>query len=84
MSREFLAFIQSVFPPSHSSQWEACKPNSPSLQSGDGSVHEAQQAHDADRQQQLEVKGLRVLRFMNEQVYREIETVLQTVRTALD
>jgi very-short-patch-repair endonuclease len=49
----------------------------------DGSVHDGQQERDADRQQWLELSDFQVLRFRNEQILNEIESVLQALRAAL-
>jgi very-short-patch-repair endonuclease len=52
----------------------------------DGSVHDEpdQQAHDQARQVYLERLGFQMLRFTNDQVFLSIESVLNTIRLALN
>ena len=45
----------------------------------DGDVHDQQQERDAARTQVLDAYGYRVLRFRNEQVLRELSSVVQTI-----
>jgi very-short-patch-repair endonuclease len=45
----------------------------------DGSVHDEQQDADAERQGYLEAMGLRVLRFRNEQVMRDLLEVARSI-----
>jgi very-short-patch-repair endonuclease len=45
----------------------------------DGSVHEYTQEEDAVRQQFLETLGLRVIRFTNEEVFGQLEAVLEKI-----
>ncbi|MBX3083651.1 MAG: DUF559 domain-containing protein [Anaerolineae bacterium] len=47
----------------------------------DGAIHDHQQAADATRQQELESLGYHVLRFTNDQVFANLETVLTTILT---
>ncbi len=49
----------------------------------DGSVHEYTVAEDAIRQEYLESLGLRVLRFSNDDVWHEIEGVVEIIRAAV-
>ena len=49
----------------------------------DGAAHEHQQDYDSSRTQQLEIEGRRVLRFSNEQVKVNLETVLAEIEAAL-
>ena len=50
----------------------------------DGSIHAepAQAARDAERTEYLQAHGIRVLRFKNDQVEKEIETVLKEIEKA--
>ena len=50
----------------------------------DGSIHAepAQAARDAERTEFLQAHGIRVLRFKNDQVEKEIETVLKEIEKA--
>jgi very-short-patch-repair endonuclease len=48
----------------------------------DGDVHAGQQAYDRQREQQLQARGLRVLRFTNRQVVNQLDEVLHTILTA--
>ena len=45
----------------------------------DGAVHEMQRDYDAERDQVLEVRGLRVLRFTNDEVLRDRGAVLMRI-----
>lgn len=45
----------------------------------DGGIHATQQDADAQRQSALEVLGLQVIRFTNEQVYTQLQDVLATI-----
>jgi very-short-patch-repair endonuclease len=49
----------------------------------DGDVHQYQQEHDAIRQEFLESRGFRVLRFGNEEVLSGIEGVVEGIQAAL-
>ncbi|MDD2893698.1 MAG: endonuclease domain-containing protein, partial [Halothiobacillaceae bacterium] len=49
----------------------------------DGGQHSEQQAYDAKRDQYLSSRGLRVLRFWNNQVLQETETVLTAIWNTL-
>ena len=51
----------------------------------DGSAHdgEAQSAHDLERTQALACLGLEVLRFDNEQVLNDLDSVLRSLRVVL-
>jgi len=50
----------------------------------DGSQHLEQQAYDAERTAFLESKGYRVLRFWNNKVMNDIESVLHAIALALE
>jgi very-short-patch-repair endonuclease len=45
----------------------------------DGGVHEGQQTDDAIRQENIEAQGYHVLRFKNEQIFNDLETVLTVI-----
>jgi very-short-patch-repair endonuclease len=45
----------------------------------DGGIHEQQREYDRHRDKVLEARGLRVLRFTNEEVVRNIEMVIQRI-----
>ena len=47
----------------------------------DGDIHNAQRERDTLRQQFLEERGIRVLRFTNEMVLKHIDEVLATIAT---
>ena len=51
----------------------------------DGTIHDepTQKIYDEARQQQLEERGFRVLRFRNEQVFETFDDVIETIRKAL-
>jgi very-short-patch-repair endonuclease len=49
----------------------------------DGSVHDQQTERDTERSTILEAQGYRIVRFTNEQVLHEIETVLAQLRDML-
>ena len=49
----------------------------------DGSVHDSQIERDAERTEQLEREGYRVVRFPNAAVERDIEQVLVEIRAAI-
>lgn len=48
----------------------------------DGAVHSSQQAADAARTQQLEAHGYRVIRFHNDQVFKDLDGVLRQIERA--
>ncbi|MBZ0283625.1 MAG: DUF559 domain-containing protein [Anaerolineae bacterium] len=48
----------------------------------DGRIHDDQQESDAARQQEIESLGYRVLRFRNEQIFNDLETVLASIAAA--
>lgn len=48
----------------------------------DGGVHDARQERDADRTGQLEARGLRVIRFRNEEVEHDMPSVLRRIARA--
>ena len=48
----------------------------------DGGVHDGQEAADSARTQQLEDFGYRVIRFRNEEVINDLESVLARIRSA--
>jgi very-short-patch-repair endonuclease len=50
----------------------------------DGDIHQYTQAADAVRQEFLKCGGLRVLRFHNDQVTHQMDTVLAEIRSALE
>jgi very-short-patch-repair endonuclease len=48
----------------------------------DGGIHDAQQERDAERTAQLEARGLRVIRFRNEEVEDDMPSVLRRIAKA--
>ena len=50
----------------------------------DGSQHMQQRAHDRRRDAWLHTQGFKVLRFWDNDVFREIDGVLETILEALD
>jgi very-short-patch-repair endonuclease len=50
----------------------------------DGAVHDTQQDYDAARTEALSRLRIRVIRFRNEEVLRNLPRVLQRIETALD
>jgi purine nucleoside phosphorylase len=50
----------------------------------EGEIHQQTQEEDALRSEILRSKGLRVIRFTNKSVFEQFDTVLHTIRTALD
>jgi purine nucleoside phosphorylase len=50
----------------------------------DGEIHNQTQEEDALRSEILRSKGIRVIRFTNKAVFEQLDTVLHTIRTALD
>ncbi|HLO34048.1 MAG TPA: DUF559 domain-containing protein [Anaerolineales bacterium] len=50
----------------------------------DGSQHLEQQEYDEERTKYLEARGYQVLRFWNNDVMRDIETVLKLIWNALN
>jgi very-short-patch-repair endonuclease len=48
----------------------------------DGQIHSEQCDADQERQGYIEAMGLSVVRFSNDQVMENLDTVLQTIRTA--
>ena len=48
----------------------------------DGGIHDAQQERDAARTAQLEARGLRVIRFRNDEVEHEMDSVLRRIARA--
>ncbi len=50
----------------------------------DGGIHERQQEYDTERQQALEFQGLRVLRFVNNQVLHGLPIVLTKISDAIN
>ena len=51
----------------------------------DGPIHQQQKAYDLERTQLLEIeRGYRVIRFSNDEVLNDIESVLQRIRKALN
>jgi very-short-patch-repair endonuclease len=49
----------------------------------DGGVHAFQPAADAQREAVLQARGLRILRFTNDQVLKQLPTVLQRIQACL-
>ena len=45
----------------------------------DGSIHESQFLEDSERQESLEKWGVKFLRFSNQQIFSEIDDVIQTI-----
>jgi len=51
----------------------------------DGPIHKQQRAYDQERTKLLEIeRGYRVIRFTNDEVLNDIESVLQRIREALN
>ncbi len=50
----------------------------------DGDVHDRQPGHDAERQRMLTARGLRVVRFTNDQVLNDIDSVVEEIRRTAD
>jgi very-short-patch-repair endonuclease len=48
----------------------------------DGGIHDGQQDYDAERTQKLNQLGYRVIRFSNEAVLTDLETVLEQILAA--
>jgi very-short-patch-repair endonuclease len=48
----------------------------------DGAIHDKQVEYDTERERVLEARGLRILRFRNEEVLMDIESVLTRIRAA--
>ncbi len=48
----------------------------------DGSIHELQKEYDGDRDQYLIARGLRVLRFTNDEIKNDLRSVLKKILTA--
>jgi len=48
----------------------------------DGSIHDEQIKYDAERERVLRSRGLRILRFRNEEVEQELESVVERIRAA--
>ena len=48
----------------------------------DGAVHDAQQESDAERTRSLETHGYRVIRFQNDEVLRDLPSVLRRIAAA--
>ncbi len=48
----------------------------------DGAMHDEQVEYDEERERVLQARGLRILRFRNEEVLRDIENVLTRIRAA--
>ena len=60
-----------------------CAPHHRLIIELDGAHHLDQQEYDAKRTAFLEAQGYRVLRFFNNQVMKDIESVLNVIREAL-
>ena len=50
----------------------------------DGEIHDEQQEQDAVRTEHLEARGIRVLRFRNEEVLHALPRVLSSIRDAIE
>jgi very-short-patch-repair endonuclease len=50
----------------------------------DGAVHDQQQERDAARTAELEVRGFRVIRFRNEEVFQALPSVLDRIVAAVE
>jgi len=50
----------------------------------DGGQHDEQREDDAERTERLEKMGYRVLRFWNHEILKELESVLEQIRLALN
>ncbi len=50
----------------------------------DGDIHDQQQEQDAIRTQHLAARGIRVIRFRNEEVLKELPRVLISIREVLE
>ena len=50
----------------------------------DGEIHDEQQEQDAVRTEHLEARGIRVLRFRNEEVLHALPMVLSSIRDAIE
>jgi len=50
----------------------------------DGDVHAMQKEYDAARTEWLEERGYRVIRFTNDQVFHELDAVLESILTACE
>ena len=61
-----------------------CAPRKKLIIEVDGSQHLAQQEYDEKRTQYLEARGYRVLRFWNNDVMNDTETVLKVIWSALN
>jgi very-short-patch-repair endonuclease len=48
----------------------------------DGDIHDLQMEHDAARTERFELYGYRVIRFRNEQVLDDLESVLASIKAA--
>ena len=48
----------------------------------DGGVHQQQQRYDSERDRVMSQRGLRVLRFANDELTRDLEAVLQRIAAA--
>jgi len=61
-----------------------CSPRRKLILELDGSQHLEQADYDVERTKHLEAKGYRVLRFWNNEVMNEIDTVLNVVWTEIN
>ena len=50
----------------------------------DGSIHQQQVGYDAEREKVLMARGLRIVRFKNEEVQRDLKGVLARIRAVCD
>ena len=60
-----------------------CAPRKKLIIELDGSQHLEQQEYDEERTKYLEARGYRVLRFLNNDVMKDMENVLQVIWKAL-
>ena len=61
-----------------------CAPRRKLIIELDGSQHLEQQEYDADRTKYLETRGYRILRFWNNDVMQDMETVLKVIWSTLN
>ena len=49
----------------------------------DGGIHDDQREHDQEREEYLQERGYRILRFRNEELYKDLEVVLKRIEEEL-
>jgi very-short-patch-repair endonuclease len=49
----------------------------------DGGIHDEQQAHDAERSAVLELYGYEIVRFRNDEVLKDLPSVIQRIKTTI-